>query len=187
MQPSKTRKPKSRSWFVGSARYAAVAALAVLVFSLLAPILAFASEDGTSIPYWATGNYPLLSCTGNYNDVVQGSTIAKRCESFCDLLTTAQRIINFAITIVLFIGVPAMLIYGGVMLMTSASAEERRSAAKSALLSAVIGAAIMLGAFVILNTFLWLLGNGNSTTGYGGGEIHIAWPRVQCTLAPITH
>jgi hypothetical protein len=178
--------PKRRSWSRASLRVAAIAALAALMLVFAAPSFAQASADGTSIPYWAD-QQGLLSCTGNYYDIVQGTTSGlKKCESFCDLLTTAQRIVNFAITVVLFIGVPVMLVYGGVMLLTSATAEERRSTGKKAIVSALIGAAIMLGAYLILNTFLWLVGNGTSVTGYGAGEIHIAWPRIQCQIAPAT-
>ena len=134
------------------------------------------AHDASILPggYWG----PLLSCTGNYNEVVDTSgPVTDTCDDFCDLLHTGQHILNFTITIVLFIGVPVMLVWGGVLLMISVGAEERRSEAKGIIKSALIGTAIVVGGYVILNTFLWIIGNGTSA-------VKVSWPNIDCSVAP---
>lgn len=126
--------------------------------------------------YWG----PLLSCTGNYNQVVpeSGPLKDKTCDSLCDLLYTGQNVVDFAMTLVIFVGAPAMITFGGIMLLIAGTggADEKRKMAKDIIVSAVIGLAITLSAYLILSTFLWLFGNGPDS------RAKVSWPNIECSV-----
>jgi hypothetical protein len=96
------------------------------------------------------------------------------------LLKTGQNVVDFAITLVIFVGAPAMITFGGIMLLIAGSsgAEEKRQMAKDIVVSAVIGVGITLAAYLILTTFLWLFGNGPDSA------VQVSWPDIQCNVAP---
>lgn len=129
--------------------------LFVLCVLTFAPLLASASP---SIPYWGQGG--LLSC----------NALVKKC-TFCDLLETSQNIIYFMITLALFAVGPAMIAVGGGMMLISAGSSERLSSGRKMVTGTLIGIAISLGAFLIINTFLYFLNKGNSK---------VSWPDIQC-------
>ena len=156
---------------------------AILLAVLLLALPAGTAEANSRV--WPTGYWgPLLSCTGNYNQVVPPGTDPKGvkniCTSFCDILQTGQNVIDFAMTLALFIGVPVMITLGGILLMISGAGgeEEKRKAAKDMIVSAVIGAGITLGAYLILSTFLWLFGNGPTSA------VQVSWPEIKCNIPP---
>jgi hypothetical protein len=157
-------------------RFGLLISLAALLI-LLAPGQNVAHADSQ---VWPTGYWgPLLSCTGNYNNVVPvGSDgVSKTCTSFCDLLYTGRNVVDFAITLVVFVGAPVMITFGGIMLLIAGSggSDEKRQLAKDIIVSAVIGVAITLAAYLILSTFLWLAGNSN-------GKIKVSWPDIECNI-----
>jgi hypothetical protein len=121
--------------------------------------------------YWG----PLTSCSW-----VEGSQLPP-CTSLCDLLQTAQNIIYFGLSVLLFILTPVFLLWGGFMIMFSGSNPGMRSKGTSMIWGAVIGVAIGLGAFVIINTFLYFLG---LDRGDPSGVRNIAWPAIQCAVQP---
>lgn len=130
---------------------------------------------------WPTGYWgPLLSCTGNYNEVVPTGPdgVSETCNSFCDLLKTGQNIIDFGMTLVIFVGAPIMITFGGIMLMIAGTsgAEEKRTMAKDIIVSAVIGVGITLAAYVMLATFLWFFGNGPDSA------VQVSWPNIECNI-----
>ena len=133
---------------------------------------------------WPSGYWgPILSCTGNYNQVVPetGPLEGITCDSFCDLLKTGQNVVDLAITLVIFVGAPVMITFGGIMLLIAGSsgAEEKRKMAKDIIVSAVIGVAITLGAYLILTTFLWIFGRSPS------GAPKVSWPNIECEVPPM--
>jgi hypothetical protein len=93
-------------------------------------------------------------------------------------------LIDFAITIVIFVGAPVMIAAGGVMYMVgnplTGEKDNQRSLAKNVIVSAVIGVAITLGAYLILSTFLWLAGNGANP------QAQVSWPNITCVVPPAT-
>ena len=182
---SKMRKPKPANSFQAprrSMRRLALGFLAAFAFMLFVCLLPAAAPvvplAHAASRVWPTGYWgPLLSCTGNYNNVVPTTAITNTCNNLCDLLATAQNVVDFGITIVIFVGAPAMITFGGIMLLIAGSAggDENRKLAKDIIVSAVIGVAIVLAAYVILSTFLWLTGNANSS-------IKVSWPNISCSV-----
>lgn len=150
-------------------------------FSFAAAPVAYADSRVWPTGYWG----PLLSCTGNYNDVVptgvEDGGVTEVCDNLCDMLSTGQNIVDFVITIVVFVGVPAMIAFAGVLLLISGFAggdSEKRSKAKDIIISTVVGLLITLGAYVILSTFLWLAGNGPTSA------VQVSWPDIVCKVPP---
>jgi len=150
-------------------------ALAGILF-LLAPALV--SAHTARLPYWG----PLVSCgPGTYEGERENP-----CENLCDLIHTAQHVIYFGITLALFAFAPAFFAWGGLMIMTAGGSPlevleggkkgspERLSQGKKILEGTAIGVVIVLGAFLIVNTFISLL-------GLGGSE-GIQFGTVQCEL-----
>ena len=161
-------------------RAAAASGLAAFALLLLAPLAVPAPAQAASRVFPAGYWGPILSCTGNYNNVVPSGVNGgptNTCNDFCDFLRTAQNGVDFAITIVIFVGAPAMITFGGIMLLISGDAEERRSHAKSIIMGAVVGVVIVLGAYLVVSTFLWLAGN-------SAGGVKVSWPNIDCTLPP---
>jgi hypothetical protein len=155
--------------------------LCIVFLGLLAPHTAHADSQVWPTGYWG----PLLSCTGNYGEItpVGAEGVAETCNDFCDIMHTGQNIIDFAMTVVIFVGAPIMIAAGGILLMVgnplTGEKESKRSQAKSMIVSAVIGVGIALGAWVILSTFLWLVGNGP------GSKIEVSWPNIECEIPPL--
>ncbi|TSC59730.1 MAG: hypothetical protein LiPW15_750 [Parcubacteria group bacterium LiPW_15] len=127
--------------------YFAIPALALIFASLLVPALASA---GAFSPYWG----PIVSCSGS----PQPGSALPQCTSFCDLLVTGQNIVKMAMTIAIYIIAPLFLIWGGVRIMLARGNATEVSDARKMLLSTVIGIAITVGAFIIVNTFFSLIG-----------------------------
>lgn len=132
----------------------------VFGFLLLAPILASAA----SFPYWG----PLASCTGT------------NCRSLCDLLVTAQNVIYFLMTLAVLALAPIMIVIGGIMMLVSAGSEGGISKGRKMVTGAVIGIAIALGAFIIINTFLWAIAN-TAELAKSGLTIGTSGWTIQCT------
>ncbi len=77
-----------------------------------------------------------------------------------DFVKLLRRVINYLTVIVLPL-VAAMVVWGGLAIMTAAGSVERISKGKQIIWTAVIGAAIVLGAWLIINTiYLALTGKG---------------------------
>ncbi|MBI5147665.1 MAG: transglycosylase SLT domain-containing protein [Parcubacteria group bacterium] len=133
----------------------------LLIFSafpilLLFPILASAQN-------WlgeaAQGGFGLVSCSG------------PQC-TICDLLKTGSNIINFFIKLAIPLAV-IFIIYGGFMIMTAGPSESRAGEGRKVLTSAVVGIAIVLGSWLILNTVFLIL-NAQTPT---------PWNKIQCAAS----
>ncbi len=138
----------------------------LLVASLLSFSPFLVSAAGVGFPYWPSQDVPLVSCTG------------ASC-NLCGLLSTIQRIIYFLMTLILFAVGPAMIVVGGLMMLIAAGSEERFSSGRKIATSAVIGIAIALGAFIVLNTFLSVIANTAKLTEVGLNLGTTGWT-IQC-------
>lgn len=142
------------------------------VLGVIIPSLAFGAGDidiwKTPPGYWG----PLLSC--GINDPNPAHNVKPQCENFCDLIHTAQHVIYFGLSILLFALAPAFIAYGGFMILISGGSTERLEQGKKTLRAAVIGLLIGLGAFLIVNSFIVLLG---ITLG-----VNIGWSSIDCNV-----
>jgi hypothetical protein len=118
----------------------------------------------------------VLSCTGSYlsNDSshVDAAGNIIYCSSICDILATGKNILDFILTILLFILAPAYFLYGGFLIMTSGGSEAKWTQAKAVMRQTVIGILIILSSYLIVATFLWAVGN----PAEGG----VQWPNIAC-------
>jgi hypothetical protein len=146
--------------------------------SLMLPIVVAASTGGTySTPsLWPTGFWgPLVSCTGNYipNATNSDGSPVNACQNLCDLIGTFINIIIFGMSIAIFIVMPISFLVGAIMIMVSGANPGLLQSGKKVLWGVVIGLAIVLCSYLIVNTFVTVLG----ITGIGG------FGTSACTLA----
>jgi len=142
-------------------RYAILISLG-LVGVFLAPVTTLAAGwGGLNIPYWGAGG--LVACNGDV------------CSNLCQITELADHLIRFGFTILLFVIAPIMIVAGGGMILIAGASETLLSKGKMILKGAVVGVVLALLAYVIVTTFLWLIGN------KVGGE-GINWPVVQCSV-----
>lgn len=120
------------------------------VFALILPVISFATAK---IPFWG----PLVPCG-------PGTAISS-CR-FCDLFTLGQNLISFGITLVIVILAPIAIAIGGFLVITAGSSPDRLQKGKQTITFAIIGIVVALASFVIINTFMWVIG---ATTIQGTG------------------
>jgi len=89
--------------------------------------------------------------------------------TFCHLLQLAQNVINFLLTLSLFLAV-IFIVWGAIMMMLSAGNEKNFESAKKIMTGAVIGVAVVLGSYIILNTFFLLI----------SGQPNFPWYKINC-------
>jgi type IV secretion system pilin len=83
------------------------------------------------------------------------SNIDDRCK-LCDLIIGIKAVIDFGKNILVAVALTA-IVAGGIMYIVSAGNEQMMQAAKGVLKQALIGMVIVLGAWLIVNTTMWLL------------------------------
>lgn len=100
-----------------------------------------------TIPYWGPllPECPATGCT------------------FCNLAQLAQNLINFLITLSLTLAV-GFITYGGIMMIIFSAQPPKIETSKKIISSAIIGLVVVLGSWIIVNTFLHILVG------------HAAWP-----------
>lgn len=121
--------------------------LVIVFFALVllaAPLLASAAKM-PNIPYWG----PFVDCT------------KIDCNSLNGLVQVALNIVSFGITIALFFAAPALFAWGGILLLISGASPSKREQGKKIITGTLIGVLITLFAFLIVQTFVSLLGISN--------------------------
>lgn len=146
--------------------------IAILAWSGL-PLLASAQNvpNGQNLPnVWSITSIqgPLTTCVGNYLQGT-GATVAnpsglQPCQTLCDLIYTIEWDIYVGIAFVIWIILPIMFIVAGIMYMMGGANPGLLTTAKSAIKGAVIGAIIVLCAYLLISTVVQTL----KITGIGG-------------------
>ena len=117
------------------------------------------------IGYW--GTFPsLLPCGPNGVNCLECG--------ICGLLMLGQRIIYVMLSALIFIVAPIRFIWAGFLILVSRGSSEQVSRGQKMIYHTVIGLLIGLGAFVIIQTFLWVLG------GAGFTDEGLGWPTINC-------
>ncbi|HTY39478.1 MAG TPA: hypothetical protein VMC43_00065 [Candidatus Paceibacterota bacterium] len=145
-----------------------VAAL-FLVGLTLVPLPAHATTIA-NISLWPTGYWgkdpALLSCTGDGKS-------GEKCLSLCDFMETLKRFIYFGMTLAVFVFAPISILFGGLMMIFGGASPSQYQYGKRILTGTVIAVAIVLGAFLIVNTFYTYI-----VQGIGGGSGN--WYNFNC-------
>lgn len=140
------------------------AVLLVFVFSLLVSLQCVSAAGGD-----AGGLVPCGSGT-DPND---------RC-TLCDLIVGIKGIIDWGKNILVAAALAAITI-GGVMYIVSAGNEQMMQSAKGVIKQAIWGVFIVLGAWLIVNTTMWLLATKDSSGEGGGLGIGVtSWSEFDC-------
>jgi Type IV secretion system pilin len=138
---------------------------AITLALVLSPFLAFACTMNSNVWNIAVLKGPLISCTGAGPT---GGTDNKNCSDVCDLVCTAGNVVYFGIGVVIWIVLPIVFAWSGILLIISTGNPEQIGKAKKMLTAAVIGLLIVICAYLIVYTFLHVLGLTNVIGGFGG-------------------
>ncbi len=153
-----------------------VGVLLVFVLTLSIPqaaLAAGANQCKVETPQFLPGGYwgqnpPLLPCGIG---PIETRVDCLEC-GLCGLLMLGQRIIYLMLSFLFFVVAPIRFIWGGFLILVSRGSSETVAQGRKMIYYTVIGLMIGLGAFLIVQTFLWLLGN------LGGDQI--GWPDIKC-------
>jgi len=98
--------------------------------------------------------------------------------TLCHLIIGIQNIINFGLKIVTFVAITA-LVFAGILYIISAGNESLMETAKGLIKNILIGFALVLGAFLIVNVTMWIL----STNSNLGIDKAGSWWQFQCSTS----
>jgi hypothetical protein len=137
---------------------------ALAIMAILLP----AAVSAATFPYWGPS---ILSCTGD------GSGGLPPCTSLCQLLETGQNFIFLIATLAVFVVAPVMLVWGGIMILIAGANPGGIQTGKNIIVGTIVGMAIALGAFLIVNFIMDIVAEAN------GGErpAGVSWPSFACT------
>lgn len=96
----------------------------------------------------------------------------------CDLLVLFQNVLKFALEIA-FLIVVGFIIYGGFRWIFSSGNEANIKAGQQTITNALVGLAIILCAWLIVNTIFWLIKTIGGTDYTGSGAV--PWFQLECT------
>lgn len=134
---------------------------------LFLPLLASAQ----SLPnVWSPSSIagPLVTCQGNIIAFPMGvdgngnlNMNPNACQNLCNLVFTIVNDIYVGIAFVIWIILPIMFVVGGIMYMMGGANPDLLTTARSALKGAVIGAIIVLCAYLLIATFVQFMNISN--------------------------
>lgn len=151
-------------------RFVKTVIVIVMVIVAVVQLLPLAA-GAVSFPFWPSNATPLLSCG------ISGRT---PCTSLCQLIETSQNFIYFGLTFLLFAIAPVLIAWGGIQILIAGPSPSRLESGKKILTGTIIAVVIGLGAFLIVNTFLFFIGARINPEGKGG----VAFPNIDCSAPP---
>ncbi len=95
--------------------------------------------------------------------------------TLCHFITGFQRLVQWGLYMVIALAL-AGIFFAGVMYVVSAGDEGMMKSAKSFLTASLIGFAVVLGAWLIVNTTLWILGASQNNLGIN----RTSWNNFTC-------
>jgi hypothetical protein len=157
------------------------------------PFISSAAETqaGANVSYvtpslWPTGFWgPITWCTGSSIATANpglsptpgtSGQIPPTCNNLCDLIGTFINAIYLLLSIAIFILTPVFLVWGGVMIMLAGANPGMLETGKKILTGTVISLAIVLCAYLLVNTVLSVL-NVTSVGGFNGNS-------ASCSISP---
>ncbi len=102
--------------------------------------------------------------------------------TLCHLIVGIQGIITFGFKIMVIIGI-IMLVAAGILYIVSAGNEGMMETAKSLIKNALIGFTLILTAWLIVTTTMWIMGTKEKSDSAGGGVLGIGiegWNTFTC-------
>lgn len=103
--------------------------------------------------------------------------------TLCHLIIGIKGLVDYGFTIMVIVGL-AMLVIAGVVYIVSAGNEGMMETAKSLMKNVLIGFALILGAWLIVTTMMWIMGT--RETGDEGGVLGIkvtSWNTFTCSTS----
>ena len=156
------------------------------------PLISSAAANGSGSvtyktpPLWPTGFWgPIVWCTGSFNPTQNPSPsptpgtagqTPPTCNNLCDFIGTFINATYLLLSIAIFILTPVFLVWGGVMIMLAGANPGILETGKKILTGTVISLAIVLCAYLLVNTALSVL-SVTSVGGFNGNS-------VSCSISP---
>ncbi|HOK34842.1 MAG TPA: pilin [Candidatus Paceibacterota bacterium] len=138
--------------------------LVLITFLIALPFLAFAQDNGDNVLCFGSIPERLVPCGGpNQSDC-----------NVCHLLELIQNIIQLIFMCILPWIVIVMIFYGGFLWLFSGGKEENIRKGQKLIINAIIGFAIAICAYIIVNTLFWIIGQ------LGGTEYQGTWSNIEC-------
>ncbi len=174
-----------------------IAAIILFVFiagSLAAlPLVSLAAQtqSGSNVSYvtpslWPSGFWgPITWCTGSSLATANPTSsptpgtagqAPPTCNNLCDLIGTFINAIYLLLSIAIFILTPIFMVWGGVMIMLAGANPGMLETGKKILFGTVVGLAIILCSYLLVNTVLSVL----NVTSIGGFNVNSA----SCSISP---
>jgi len=131
------------------------AIFAIVLFLIAGSVLFPPSLVSAHGSIWPTGYWgnPLLSCSGSGGAKGDASGLPL-CRGLCDLAHTLEHFIYFGMSLAIFAFAPVLLVWGGLMIVLGGASPGRIETGKKILWGTIIGIALVLLSFQILD---WLL------------------------------
>lgn len=153
--------------------------LNLLLVSIILPVLATGASTTTPSILPVTITSPGLPVTITSSGILPrapGGGLVP-CEglscSICDLLVLVQNVINFVLQLVFWICI-VIIIAGAFVWMLSFGNQKNITTGQKMITNAIIGLAIVLLAWLIINTFFWLIAS------MGGMNMIKSWAHLEC-------
>jgi hypothetical protein len=148
--------------------FALVAPLALSTLAIPAVALADSKQINSNVWNVTILQGPLVTCVGATTQTGNPSNLPV-CSNLCDLIGTVANVVYWGIGVVIWIILPIMFLWSGILFMISAGSQEKVGKARKMLTAAVIGALIVLCAYLLVYTFVNILQIQNYVGGFGTG------------------
>lgn len=144
-------------------------AIAILIIStpVVTHALSFNIWDGTEV----TSSF--RNASGTLTTQTKTCNVAGSC-NLCHALRVFQNIVQILFQIAIPLAV-ILIVYGGIRLMMSGGSEQNVSASKEIIINAIIGLAIALSAWILVNVVITLI----ATTSISDMDFSL-WNKINC-------
>lgn len=151
--------------------------LFVIAF-LIVPVAASA----LSFDIWENTEKTIKYASGTQvAEVTENCNVVGSC-NLCDALQVFKNIVNILFTIAIPLAV-ALIVYGGIRIMTAGGSEQNVAEAKNIITSALIGLAIALAAWIIVSVVISVIAQSSFPTTTGTTIDFKFWNNIECTVS----
>ena len=152
----------------------------IFIFAVGLAVIPFATQ-ALSFNIWENTNKTVTYASGTMlASTTENCNVVGSC-NLCDALQVFKNIVNILFTIAIPLAV-ALIVYGGIRVMTSGGSEQNISEAKNIITSALIGLVIALAAWVIVSVILSVIAQSSFPTTTGGSINFKFWNDITCTI-----
>lgn len=141
------------------------------------------SAHALSFDIWENTEKTITYASGTMRaTTTENCNIVGSC-NLCDALQVFKNIVNILFTIAIPLAV-ALIVYGGIRIMTAGGSEQNVAEARNIITSALIGLAIALAAWMIVSVVISVIAQSSFPTTTGSTIDFKFWNNIDCTVSP---